>query len=68
MPHLTPAPINPEHIKAEAEKAEFMYDDINEACLNECSYPYGSLAHQLFKDAFTAARQIRNYGNTGATA
>lgn len=63
MPLPTPAPINAEVIKAEAQKAEFFHDDIHEACLKECAYPYGSLAHAMFKEEFTRARQVRNYGS-----
>jgi len=53
MTHLQPAPINPETIKAEAQKAAFFHDNINAAC----PYPFGSLAAEVFKAAFDAARQ-----------
>jgi len=57
MPH-TPAPIDPDAIRAEAQKAAWLYDDINAAC----PYPWGSLAAQVFRAAFEAARQTMNYG------
>ena len=55
---LQPTPINPEAIQAEAQKAAWMYEDINDAC----PYPWGSLAAQVFKAAFEAARKTMNYG------
>jgi len=57
MPH-TPAPTDPDAIKAEAEKAAFFHDDINDAC----PYPFGSLAAQVFRAAFEQARSVQNYG------
>jgi len=62
MTTLTPAPIDEAAIITEAQKAAFFYDDINDAC----PYPWGSLAAVVFKNAFQAARQIQNYGNTPA--
>ena len=64
MPHLTPAPINPEAIQAEAQKAAWIYSDINAAC----PYPFGSLAAQIFRDAFEKALQVMSYGQTGEAA
>ena len=40
-------------ICAEAQKAAWLYDDINDAC----PYPFGSLAGVMFKEAFLAAQQ-----------
>lgn len=59
-----PAPINVEAIEAEAQKAAWLYKDINAAC----PYPWGSLAAQVFKKAFEDARQNMNYGCSEVTA
>lgn len=45
--------IDPEAIRAEAQKAAWQYDHIDDAC----PYPFGSLAGVIFKEAFLAAQQ-----------
>jgi len=60
MTTLTPARIDQEAIQAEAQKAAFFHEDINDAC----PYPFGSLAAQVFRAAFEKARQLQNYGST----
>lgn len=49
---MHPTRPDPEAISIEAEKAAFMYDTIIQAC----PYPWGSLAAQLFTQAFEAAK------------
>ena len=41
-----------EHIEAEAQKAAWLYDDINDAC----PYPFGTPAAATFRAAFEAAK------------
>lgn len=48
-----PTKINPEAITAEAQTAAWMYDTL----LQACPYPFGSLAAQVFTDAFNAAKK-----------
>lgn len=50
---MKPTPINPEAITAEAQTAAWMHDTLMQAC----PYPFGSLAAQVFTDAFNAAKQ-----------
>lgn len=45
--------INAESIIAEAQKAAWLYDDIKAAC----PYPWGSLAAEIFKNAFASAQE-----------
>lgn len=47
-----------ERITAEAQKAAFFYDSVNDAC----PYPFATLEGATFKQAFNAARQAMNYG------
>jgi hypothetical protein len=49
----TPTPINPEQITAEAQISAFMYDTV----LQACPYPFGSLAAQVFTQAFNDAKK-----------
>ena len=54
----TPINLELEQIRAEAQKAAFFYETVNDAC----PYPFGTVQAVAFKDAFIAARQIMNYG------
>jgi len=60
--HFPPTPIDEAAIIAEAQKAAWLYDDINTAC----PYPWGSLAERIFTQAFDAARAAQNSPTTGA--
>jgi hypothetical protein len=50
---MKPTPIDPESIKSEAQKAAWIYDDINAAC----PHPFGSKQANIFKAAFEAAKK-----------
>ena len=55
--------IDPEAIRAEAQKAAWQYDHIDDAC----PYPFGSLAGVMFKEAFLAAQQQQRAATTHTT-
>ena len=44
--------IDPEAIRAEAQKDAWAYDDINAAC----PYPFNTVAGVIYKEAFLAAQ------------
>ncbi len=44
--------IDPEAIRAEAQKAAWQYDHIDDAC----PYPFGTVEGVMFKEAFLAAQ------------
>ena len=50
---MKPTPINPEAIRAEAQKAAWMFDKLEDAC----PYPWGSLAAEIFRAAFNTAKE-----------
>lgn len=58
VPDRTPRAIEVERITAEAQKAAFFYESVNDAC----PYPFATLEGATFKQAFNAARQVMNYG------
>jgi len=45
-------PIDVQRIQAEAQKAAYFYDDINDAC----PHPFASVEGVIFKEAFLAAQ------------
>jgi hypothetical protein len=59
---MKPTRPDPEAISVEAEKAAFLYDTIIQAC----PYPWGSLAAQLFTQAFDAAKEAMRESYTPA--
>ena len=48
-----PTHIDPEAIRAEAQKAAWEFDTLDDAC----PYPFGTVAGVMFKEAFLAAQQ-----------
>ena len=48
----TTTPIDPDVIRAEAQKDAWAYDDINAAC----PYPFNTVAGVIYKEAFLAAQ------------
>ena len=45
-------PIDPDVIRAEAQKDAWLYDDINDAC----PHPFNTVEGVIYKDAFLAAK------------
>ena len=55
--------IDPEAIRAEAQKAAWQYDHIDDAC----PYPFGTVAGVMFKEAFLAAQAQQRAATTHTT-
>lgn len=62
--HTIPVQHNSPVIIAEAQKAAWLYDNIRDAC----PYPFGSLAAEIFINAFNKAREDIAHYNAAPAA